>query len=157
MRDIRLLALDVDGVLTDGACYLGEDGNGFKRISFRDVMGASLARRKGLEFLIVTGEGGPLLDALARKFGITEVIGLCRDKGVALRDHARQRGIPLSQICFLGDDVNDLPAMEAAGDSAAPCDAHPQVLARAKRVLRSPGGGGALREWVDAWMEAQGK
>jgi 3-deoxy-D-manno-octulosonate 8-phosphate phosphatase (KDO 8-P phosphatase) len=152
---IRALALDVDGVLTDGGFWLGEHGEAFKRFSFRDVMAASLARQGGLRLVLITGEGGPLLDALARKFGIEEVRGNCRDKAGALRHYARDQGLTLEAICFLGDDVNDLPAMAIAGESAAPSDAHPAVLARVTRVLSRPGGGGAFREWVDAWLEAQ--
>ena len=155
MRAIRALALDVDGVLTDGGFFLGEGGEITKRFSFRDVMGASLARKQGLRMVLVTGEGGPLLDALARKFGIDEVRGHCRDKAGALRDYARDQGLSLEEICFLGDDVNDLPAMAIAGQSAAPSDAHPAVLAKVGRVLSRPGGGGALREWVDAWLETR--
>lgn len=152
MRDIRALALDVDGVLTDGGFLLSEEGGVSKRFSFRDVMGVSLARKRGLRFALITGEGGPLLEALARKFGIEAVYGHCRDKAAALRDYAASEKLPLEAICFLGDDVNDLPAMAIAGDSAAPCDAHPAVLALASRVLAAAGGQGALREWVDLWM-----
>ena len=155
MKEIRALALDVDGVLTDGGFWLGENGACLKRFSFRDVMGVSLGRKRGLRFVLITGEGGPLLDALARKFGIEEVRGNCRDKAVALRDYARDQGLGLEAICFLGDDVNDLPAMAIAGQSVAPSDAHPAVLARVTRVLSRPGGAGALREWVDVWLEAQ--
>jgi 3-deoxy-D-manno-octulosonate 8-phosphate phosphatase (KDO 8-P phosphatase) len=155
MKTIRALALDVDGVLTDGGFWLGESGECFKRFSFRDVMGVSLARQQGLRFVLITGEGGPLLAALARKFGIQEVRGHCRDKAGALRDYAREQGLELEAICFLGDDVNDLPAMAIAGHSAAPSDAHPAVLARASRVLSRPGGQGALREWLDLWLEGR--
>jgi len=156
VRGIRALALDVDGVLTDGGCWLGEGGETSKRISFRDVMGASLARRRGLPMALITGEGGPLLEAVARKFGITEVHGHCRDKAGALRTFAAGLGLPLEAICFLGDDINDLPAMAIAGTSACPSDAHPEVLARVTQVLTRRGGEGALREWVDAWLEGQG-
>lgn len=156
MEAIRALALDVDGVLTDGGFWLGEAGEVSKRFSFRDVMGVSLARRQGLRFVLITGEGGPLLDALAAKFGFEEVRGHCRDKAAALRDYARDQGLALEAICFLGDDVNDLPAMAIAGQSAAPADAHPAVLARAGRVLSRSGGQGAVREWLDLWMEARG-
>jgi YrbI family 3-deoxy-D-manno-octulosonate 8-phosphate phosphatase len=149
---IKALALDVDGVLTDGGFLLGEHGEVHKRLSFRDVMGVFLARERGLGFVLITGEGGPLLDALARKLGIDEVRGHCRDKAGALRAYAQERGLPLEAICFLGDDVNDLPAMAIAGQSAAPSDAHPAVLAQVTRVLSRPGGQGALREWLDLWM-----
>ena len=155
MREIRALALDVDGVLTDGGFWLGETGECFKRFAFRDVMGVSLARERGLRFVLITGEGGPLLEGLARKFGVTEVRGHCRDKAGALRDYAREQGLALEAICFLGDDVNDLTAMAIAGQSAAPSDAHPAVLARAARVLSRPGGQGAVREWLDLWLSGQ--
>jgi len=154
LEDIRALALDVDGVLTDGGCWLGEQGETSKRVAFRDIMGASLARQRGLKLALITGEGGPLLEVLARKFGITEVHGHCRDKAGALRAFAASLDLPLEAVGFLGDDVNDLPAMAIAGTSASPCDAHPAVLAQVTRVLASRGGDGALREWVDAWLES---
>lgn len=155
MRGIKVFALDVDGVFTDGGFWLGEQGETSKRFSFRDVMGVSLGRKAGLGFVLISGEGGALLQALAAKLGIREVIADCRDKAAALRAHAAERGLPLEAFCFLGDDVNDLQAMAIAGESACPADAHPAALAAAGRILARGGGQGAVRELVDLWLAAQ--
>lgn len=153
MGKIRAIALDVDGVLTDGTFWWGPGGEEFKRFSFRDVMGVSMGRRAGLRFAIVSGEGGPLLDRIAAKLLVQDVFSHCKDKAAALRTYAEQQGLPLEEICFLGDDINDLAAMDLAGLSACPADAHPQVLAKAGRVLTQRGGHGALRELIDQLME----
>jgi len=152
---IQAIALDVDGVFTDGGFWLGSDGNELKRFSFRDVMGVSLGRKAGLRFALISGEDGPLLDSLARRLGILEVHGKCRDKGEALRAFAEKESLPLESICFMGDDINDLSAMELAGLSACPADAHPKVKARAAWVLKCGGGQGAVRELIDRLLEVE--
>jgi 3-deoxy-D-manno-octulosonate 8-phosphate phosphatase (KDO 8-P phosphatase) len=146
---IRAVALDVDGVLTDGALYWGAGGEELKRISFRDVMGISLGRRAGLRFALISGEGGPLLERLGRKLQISDVYAHCKDKAGAVRSFASTAGLEPGQICYMGDDVNDVPAMELVGLSAAPASAHSAALAVAGVVTRNAGGNGAVRELVD--------
>ena len=146
---IRAVALDVDGVLTDGALYWGASGEELKRISFRDVMGISLGRRAGLRFALISGEGGPLLERLGRKLQISDVYADCKDKAGAVRSFASVAGLEPKQICYMGDDVNDVPAMELVGLSAAPASAHSAALAVAGIVMRNAGGNGAVRELVD--------
>jgi 3-deoxy-D-manno-octulosonate 8-phosphate phosphatase (KDO 8-P phosphatase) len=141
--------MDVDGVLTDGTVLLDGDGHQLKRIAFKDVMGVSLGRRAGLLFALVSGEGGPLLDAIAAKLGVTDVYADCTDKAAALQDFADRYKIALEEICYVGDDVNDLPALEMCGLGAAPSDAHPAVLSKATLVTSSPAGAGSVREVVE--------
>lgn len=155
VKAIQAIALDVDGVFTDGGFWLGSDGKESKRYSFRDVMGVSLGRKAGLRFALISGEDGPLLEGLALKLGIQDVHGKCRDKGAALRAFAEKENLPLQSICFMGDDVNDLTAMELAGLSACPADAHPRVKARASWVLMCEGGQGAVRELIDRLLEVE--
>jgi len=81
----------------------------WKRFSFRDIMGVSLARKAGLLVALISGEDSPLVDRFANKLGITDVAKGCKDKAEAVRELARRHGIALSEICFMGDDVNDLP------------------------------------------------
>ena len=123
MERIRAVALDVDGVLTDGGLWWGPGGEEWKRFCFADIMGVSLARRAGLELALISGEDSPLVDRYAQKMHIEHVIKGCRDKAAALREFAASAGIELAEICFMGDDVNDLPAMRIAGFSAAPANA----------------------------------
>jgi len=153
---IRAVALDVDGVLTDGGLWWGPGGEEWKRFCFADIMGVSLARRAGLELALISGEDSPLVDRFAQKLLIRHVTKGTRDKAAALRDFAASANIPLPEIAFMGDDVNDLPAMQIAGLSAAPANAAPQVLARANFVAKKTGGNGAVRELVEALLDAKG-
>jgi 3-deoxy-D-manno-octulosonate 8-phosphate phosphatase (KDO 8-P phosphatase) len=150
MKRIRAVALDVDGVLTDGTFWWGPDGEEWKRFSFRDVMGVSLGRKAGLVFALISGENSTFVDRYARKMGIEDVYQGCKDKASALRDFARGHGLDLAEVCFMGDDVNDLEALALAGLAAAPADAHPSVRRQAARVTRRRGGRGAVRELVDS-------
>ncbi|MGZ4962748.1 MAG: KdsC family phosphatase [Limisphaerales bacterium] len=146
---IKAVALDVDGVLTDGSVWWGPNGEEWKRFSFRDIMGVSQARRAGIIFGLISGEDSPLVDRYAQKMGIQHVFKGCKDKASAFRDFAQRLNLSPSEIAFMGDDVNDLEAMKLAGSSATPADAH--VLARelAKFKCKLPGGNGAVREFLD--------
>jgi 3-deoxy-D-manno-octulosonate 8-phosphate phosphatase (KDO 8-P phosphatase) len=156
LADIRALVLDVDGVLTDGGLWWGPNGEEWKRFCFADIMGLSLARRAGLVFALISGEDSPLVDRFARKLQIKHVVKGCRDKASALSTFALETNIDLNQICFMGDDVNDLAAMAIAGYAAATANAAQEVLNRAAFVARRNGGNGAVRDWVDAFLAARG-
>jgi 3-deoxy-D-manno-octulosonate 8-phosphate phosphatase (KDO 8-P phosphatase) len=145
----KAIALDVDGVLTDGGFWWGPNGEEFKRFSFVDIMGVSLGRKAGLTFALISGEDSPLVDRFAQKMGIQHVHKGCKDKAAALRKFAEDAGLQLSKICFMGDDVNDLPAMKLAGFSAAPANAHQLAKETATLTMNHAGGQGAVRELVD--------
>src|SRR5437867_3538175 len=146
---IRAIALDVDGVLTDGGVWWGPDGAEWKRFSFADIMGVSLARKAGLTVTLISGEDSPLVDRFAGKMLITDISKGCKDKAAALTAFAVRNGFRLEEICFMGDDVNDLAAMELAGLSAAPANAHSSARGKAAIVTEATGGNGAVRELVD--------
>jgi 3-deoxy-D-manno-octulosonate 8-phosphate phosphatase (KDO 8-P phosphatase) len=150
---IKAIALDVDGVLTDGSFWWGPDGQEWKRFHFRDVMGISRAQKAGIMFALISGENSPLVDRFATKMNITAIFKGCKDKGLALQEFAARNGLPLAAIAFMGDDINDLGAMKAAGLSAAPADAHPCVLEQAVFVAKGCGGHGAVRELVDHLLQ----
>ena len=143
------MAVDVDGVLTDGTVWLDGAGNETKRISFADVMGVSLGRRAGLVFAVISGEDGALLDVIAAKLGITDVYPGCKDKASALRDFAAKHQLELDEVCYIGDDVNDVPAMEIGGLAVAPAGAQPLAEAAATVVTAARGGEGCVREVVE--------
>lgn len=155
LENIRGIALDVDGVLTDGGVWWGPGGEEWKRFCFIDIMGVSLARRAGLMLALISGEDSPLVDRYAQKMHIEHVSKGCRDKAAALQQFATAAGIDLDQICYMGDDVNDLPAMRIAGFSAAPANATRDVLAHVSFVATRTGGNGAVRELVEAILEAR--
>jgi len=146
---IDAIVMDVDGVLTDGTFIWSANGDELKRFSFLDVMAVSIGRKAGLVFGLITGEDTPFAERFARKMSIAELHTGCKEKAAALRLIAERQAIPLGNICYIGDDVNDLPAMELAGVSAAPANAHPSVREFANLRLQSQGGGGAVRELVD--------
>jgi 3-deoxy-D-manno-octulosonate 8-phosphate phosphatase (KDO 8-P phosphatase) len=156
VNGIKAVALDVDGVLTDGSFCWGPNGEEFKHFSFADVMGISLGRKAGLIFALISGEASPLVDRFARKMGIADVHQGCKDKAAALRLFADKNGLDLGSICFMGDDVNDLPALELAGLSAAPANAQEQVRRRADLVTERSGGQGAVRELIDGILLRSG-
>ncbi len=156
LERVRAVALDVDGVLTDGGLWWGPGGEEWKRFCFADIMGVSLARRAGLALALISGENSPLVDRYAEKMHIQHVVKGCRDKANALREFAVASDIQLAEICFMGDDVNDLPAMRIAGYAAAPASASIDVLAQADFVAKNTGGNGAVRELIDALLAARG-
>ena len=155
LERVRAVALDVDGVLTDGGLWWGPGGEEWKRFCFADIMGVSLARRAGLELALISGENSPLVDHYAEKMHIRHVMKGCRDKAAAMREFAAATGIELAEICYMGDDVNDLPAMQIAGFSAAPANAAQDILARADFIAKCAGGNGAVRELIEALLAAR--
>jgi 3-deoxy-D-manno-octulosonate 8-phosphate phosphatase (KDO 8-P phosphatase) len=146
---IKAVAMDVDGVLTDGTVWLDEAGRESKRIAFADIMGVSLGRRAGLLFALISGEGGALLDVIAAKLGITDTYPGCKDKAAAVRDFAARHDLEPSEVCFIGDDVNDLSAMEICGLAVAPAGAQPVAVAVASIVTTQGGGRGSVREVIE--------
>jgi len=158
LQTLQAIAFDVDGVLTDGTILWGPNGEESKRFSFTDIMGISLARRVGLKMALISGENSPLVARYAEKMHIPHVVTGCRDKATALRNFATETQIPLANICFFGDDVNDLPAMEIAGLSACPATAAQAVLDHVTTHgfgSKNPSGQGAVREFIDALLKAR--
>jgi len=152
---LKAIALDVDGVLTDGGIWWGPNGEEWKRFSFADIMGVSLARKAGLLVALISGEDSPLVDRFAAKMNLSDITKGCKDKAAALRAFAERRQLRLGEICFMGDDVNDLAAMEIAGLAAAPADARPAARAKAAIVTSAKGGHGAVRELVDRILSGE--
>ena len=146
---IKLIAMDVDGVLTDGSFWWGPNGEEWKRFHFADIMGLSRARKAGLRLALISGEDSPLVDRLAAKMQITDVRKNSKDKASALRGLAELHGLSLAEVCFVGDDINDLPALTIAGLAAAPADAQPSVRAQCHFVSTATGGNGAVRELIE--------
>ncbi len=151
---VRALAMDVDGVLTDGGVWWGPNGEEWKRFHFADIMGLSLARKSGLAIALISGENSLLVDRLAAKFSGIDVFKDCKDKAGALRAFSERHGLTLAEICFIGDDVNDLPALEIAGLGACPADARPSVREHCQVITQLGGGNGAVREVVDMLLES---
>ena len=157
LERIKLLALDVDGVLTDGTIYMGCDGEMLKGFNAKDGMGISYAIRSGLKVCLITGRKSEIVRSRAAELGITYVLEGVKDKAEALRMLAAAEHVKLSEIAYVGDDLNDLAPMAICGFSCAPADAAEAVLEHCDLELLSDGGKGAVREVVDLLLSAQDK
>ena len=155
LKSIRLVATDVDGVLTDAGMYYTESGDELKKFNTRDGMGIKLLQKAGLITAIVTQERTKLVARRADKLAIPELHQGVMDKLSCLRELARKYGLTLEEIAYIGDDVNDLEALQAAGFSAAPADALPPILKAVQYVCQKKGGEGAVREIADLILAAQ--
>ena len=155
LSQIRLFATDVDGVLTDAGMYYAESGNEWKKFNTRDGMGIKLLQRAGLITAIVTQERTKLVARRAEKLAIPELHQGVMDKLSCVREMASRHGLTLSQVAFIGDDVNDLEALKAVGFSATPADGMPQVAAVVDYICQKKGGEGAVREIIEMILEAQ--
>lgn len=146
---IELLVLDVDGVLTDGLIVIDDEGIESKRFHVRDGAGIALWRKAGKRVAILSGRRSAAVDHRAAELGITRVVQGAEEKSAPLRKLAAEFGLEPRQVCYMGDDLADLPALALAGLAACPADAAPEVCAAAHYVAARPGGRGAVREVVE--------
>ena len=151
------MVFDVDGVLTDGGLYYGENGEQLKRFNALDGHGLRLLLEGGLKVALMTGRSGPIVARRAAELGIAEVMQGVRDKGAALAELAQRAGVQLNQAGYMGDDIIDLPAMQRAGFAATVPNAPGYVSQAAHWVASVPGGSGAVRECCDLLLAAQGR
>lgn len=155
LQGIRIVATDVDGVLTDAGMYYAESGDEFKKFNTRDGMGLKLLQKAGVVTAIVTQETTKLVARRAEKLAIPEVHQGTFDKLSTIKAIAERHGSTLANVAYIGDDVNDLDALRAVGFSAAPADGHQSVKRIVKYVCRAKGGEGAVRELADMILEAK--
>jgi 3-deoxy-D-manno-octulosonate 8-phosphate phosphatase (KDO 8-P phosphatase) len=154
--NIRLLALDVDGVLTDGKITYSATGDEIKSFSVRDGHAVKLAVRAGLTIAIITGRQSPIVSRRAEELGIRFLYQGALDKRMALKDLLAETGLDPAHVAYMGDDVVDLPVLMTVGLGCSPSDADPEVLARASLVTAAKGGEGAVSELVRYILSAQG-
>lgn len=157
LAKLRLLALDVDGVLTDGTINIGANGEVFKGFNAKDGLGISCALRSGLQVAIVTGRKSEIIHRRAEELGITLLCEGVKDKYAALSQLRQSLNLRQEQVAYMGDDLNDLPAFKAAGLSLAPHDGVNEVCAAADYITLAFGGNGAVREAAELILRAQGK
>lgn len=155
LKDLKLFATDVDGVLTDAGMYYGESGEELKKFHTRDGMGLKLLQAEGLITAIITMENTKIVERRGRKLGIPEVFQGARDKVAVLFKLSEKYGIPFEQMAYIGDDVNDVKALMAVGYAAAPADCVEQVRRVAHYVCKKKGGEGAVREVIDRILAAK--
>jgi len=154
---IRLLILDVDGVLTDGQFFLTEQGEELKSFNTKDGHGLRLLMAEGIEVALISGRNSKAVDFRARDLGIREVHQGIKDKGPLCEKIIRQRNLRRDQVCCVGDDLPDLPLFERSGICFAVCDASPEIKALATWTTGKRGGHGAVREVCEVILESRGK
>ena len=155
LRGIKLFATDVDGVLTDAGMYYSESGDEWKKFNTRDGMGIKLLQKAGIITAIVTQERTKLVARRAEKLAIPELHQGVMDKLSIVCEMASRHGLTLSQVAYIGDDINDLETLKEVGFSATPADGMPQVAAVVDYICRKKGGEGAVREIVEMILNAQ--
>lgn len=152
---IELVVFDVDGVLTDGSLYFGDDGTEFKAFHVRDGHGFKLLREAGLKVAVLSGRRSAVVTRRMDELQVDIYRQGCQHKGQDLEELLSHFGIPGERAAYLGDDVIDLPAMRLAGLPVAVADGHPTVLAAARWVTTLAGGRGAARELCDLILQAR--
>ena len=154
---IRLLVLDVDGVLTDGRIYLDGRGHELKVFDTKDGHGMRKAAAAGITVCWISGRRSPATARRARELGVPFCYQGVRDKSIRVAQVQRRLGIPRKQTAAMGDDEPDLPLFEAATLSACPADAAPAARRAADVTLKRPGGRGAVREFVEIILARNGQ
>jgi 3-deoxy-D-manno-octulosonate 8-phosphate phosphatase (KDO 8-P phosphatase) len=153
---IRLVILDVDGVLTDGSLYLGDDGQEFKAFNARDGHGMVLLQEAGVRLAVISGRSSNLVRIRMEHLGVAHVYQGRRDKVPAYDELKQTLELPDDACAYVGDDVIDLPVMRRVGLAIAVSDAHALVRRHAHWCTDAPGGRGAVREVCELIMDAQG-
>ncbi len=160
IQNVALLLMDVDGVLTDGKVWFVPDGGELvevKSFNVLDGAGIALAHRGGLRTGVVSARSSPGVRKRAEELSIEFIYLGVRDKKTALADVVRESGLTGDQVCFMGDEVVDLPAMTRVGFPVAVSNAVPEVRSRAAYVTEALGGNGAVREVIELILKEQGK
>lgn len=154
--EIRLLILDVDGVMSDGLIYMGNNGEELKAFNVRDGYGIRCILNAGIEVAIITGRQAKMLEDRCHTLGISHLFQGQSDKLIAYRQLLDDLGLEAHQVAYIGDDLIDAPVMALTGLSVAVADAHPLLLPKADYVTRISGGRGAVREVCDLILMSQG-
>jgi len=150
-KNPALLLLDFDGVMTDNSVWVDQNGTESVRCSRGDGMGVSLLRKAGFPVMILSTERNPVVHRRAEKLKIPCVAGV-EDKTAAFHEILKDRGVSPADVIFVGNDINDLGCLRAAGCALVVADAHPSVIPFAHAVLQHNGGRGAVREVCDALL-----
>jgi len=155
--DVKLLVLDVDGVMTDGRITINEQGEEVKSFDVKDGLGLRLLMNAGIDVVIITGRKSKSVAYRAEELGIREVYQGVKDKGALFSDLVKRKKLEKEQVCCIGDDLPDLPLFQLAGVSVAVADAVSEVQNEAIFITKNRGGNGAVREVCDMILKARQK
>ncbi len=156
LAKVKLLILDVDGVLTDGRIIMDDDGREIKHFDVRDGHGIKILQRFDIDVVFLTGRKSSVVEHRARDLDVREVYQQIWDKVAAFEGIIQRRGLAADQVAFMGDDVVDIPLQRRVGFSAAPADAEEMVRRSVDYVARRPGGRGAVREVCELILRGRG-
>ena len=154
---IKLVLLDVDGTLTDGGIYRGNNGEELKRFNVKDGYAIVNAQKLGIEFGIITGRKSELVEIRAKELKIKYLYQGISEKTVILEEIMKKDGLSKEEIAYMGDDLNDLLIMKQVGSSGTPKDAVDEVIQVADFVSKRNGGSGAVREFIEHILKKDGK
>lgn len=157
LTHVKLLAMDIDGTLTDGAMYYSSQGDSLKRFDTRDGMGITLLHLAGIQTAFITSEDTDIVRKRAEKLKINHVYLGIKRKNEVLSELCKKLGLRFDEVAYIGDDINDLPAFSIAGVAACPSDAHTTVQQQADIICSRKGGYGAVREFSEMILSAQSK
>jgi len=155
-RHIKVVIVDVDGVLTDGSITLDNEENEFKSFHVRDGHGIKMLVRAGFIVAMITGRYSKVVERRASELGITEVYQRCRDKRVPYRQLLKKYSVDSGKVAYIGDDIVDLSLLQRVGFSVAVADAAAEAKSAAMMITKSKGGRGAVREVCDFLLKARG-
>jgi 3-deoxy-D-manno-octulosonate 8-phosphate phosphatase (KDO 8-P phosphatase) len=156
LAKVKLLILDVDGVLTDGRIILNPQGEETKHFNCKDGHGLRMLMQAGVEVALISGRNSQASESRARDLGISEVHLGVRDKAGVCADLIQRKGLSKPEVCCMGDDLPDLPLFEQAGIAIAVADAVPEIRAAAAFSTKNRGGKGAVRELCESVLKAKG-
>ena len=153
---IKLLVLDVDGVLTDGGIILDGGDNEFKSFHVRDGHGIRMLMRAGINVALITGRHSKVVERRAKELGINEIFQKCHDKTIAYRELADKYSLQDHEIAYVGDDVVDISVLKMCGFPVAVSDAEDEVKSSVRMITKKGGGKGAVREVCNFLLRAKG-
>lgn len=157
LKRIKLLAIDVDGVLTDSGAYYSEEGVELKKFSIRDGMGMMLLKKAGYKIAIVTTENTKIAEKRAERLKVDDLYQGVVNKIEAIESLMKKYSLQWNEIAFIGDDINDIPVLKKVGFAATPADATTQNKKNADYITKNKGGHGCVREVCDLFISFQWK
>ena len=157
IKNIKLLVLDVDGVLTDGSLFYAKDGEHIKKFNARDGQGIKLAQSYNIEIALISARNCPIVVNRFSELGVKHIYQHCYDKAKKIKELCSELNISLLEMAYVGDDILDVPPLEIVGLPICPKDAHPSAKSKAKLITETNGGYGCVREVIDLILKEQGK
>ena len=157
LEKIKLIVMDVDGVLSDGKLYYSSVGEELKSFNVQDGLGLTIAKKLGYELAIITGRESAMVARRAKELGFHYLVQNSKNKTASLQNICKESGLDVDAVAYIGDDLNDIGALSVAGFSAAPANAAADVRSRVDYVTTARGGEGVLREVVEKIIKETGR